>query len=861
MHRTLGIDLGTTNSVVAWMKNGAPEVLPVANDRLSMASAVGVTEDGGLLVGEEALRWLDRDPERVVTSVKRFMGRKFDEPAVQETLSRMGDAASHFSEGGDGGILVRLGPHQYTPVQISAIVLRRLKTDVEARLGVVFDRAVITAPAYFGERQLAATRAAGELAGLHVVRVLVEPTSAALAHGLTRPQDAAPATFVVYDLGGGTFDVSVLNTAPGYLDVMSLGGDNLLGGTDFDDLLATSLKERWQSEKNPHENAKHPPAGEKNPYEDAKNPPEGAKNPHAYVPAPSDDFRLRRAAEQAKIRLSLTTGTDVTVSPLGTHGATLEQHVTRASFEALITPHITKTVGHTTEALSRIDHLPEDVSQVLLVGGSSAIPLVRENLAELFGEDRLRTDIDPMHCVALGAAVQSALLDELTCPSCHTTNPIAADACTACEAALTGAPTIDCPACHVPAPSGSAACPVCAQDLSALTPPPLKATVVECSQCGEENPAAAMLCTLCEEPLPGFAGLKCPRCGMVNSAGLSACSHCDKEFAVSTPLEVTALPFGIQQKDGTLRVLVEAGESYPTDWHVKEFQLTGRRGDMLEILLREGDLQPAHLNDLCASHTYEIEEDFTGTRSLVIRARLNSDRIIDLEFRIDNADWHAVELNRNPLTSKFRGRVLNVHRDYVTYLANWQHELEQAEIAQLEDTERRLRALLAGGSTSGTLDHLLDDARRRREQQDSVRWAAALSALYPRYVPHLVSPDDLESMRRNNTDIRAARREGDLPTAYAIAEEVIARKERLGYDLYRVMSTLASASQGRVSSALARRILDVGTQLQEAAAVGDTAARDAAISRMVDLHKETSRELQQQDVPERQTIRPEGVGG
>ncbi|CAM5453187.1 hypothetical protein GCM10010329_33900 [Streptomyces spiroverticillatus] len=833
MHRTLGIDLGTTNSVVAWMKNGAPEVLPVANDRLSMASAVGVTEDGGLLVGQEALRWLDRDPGRVVTSVKRFMGRKFGEPAVQEALARMGDAAAHFGEGGDGGILIRLGPHQYTPVQISAIILRRLKTDVESRLGVVFDRAVITAPAYFGERQLAATRAAGELAGLHVVRVLVEPTSAALAHGLTRPQDAAPATFVVYDLGGGTFDVSVLNTAPGYLDVMSLGGDNLLGGTDFDDLLAARLKERWQKDKNPQN----------------------------YVPAPTDGHRLRRAAEQAKIRLSQADATDVTVSPLGTQGATLEQRVDRPVLEALIATPIAATVDHTTQALTRIDHLPEDVEQVLLVGGSSSIPLVRENLAAIFGEERLRTDIDPMHCVALGAAVQSAILEELTCPGCHAVNPIEADTCTGCAAPLVGAATVDCPVCHVPAPAGSTTCPVCTTDLSALTPPPVKATVVECSQCGEENPAAAMLCSLCEEPLPGFAGLKCPSCGMVNSAGLSACSHCDKEFAVSTPLEVTALPFGIQQKDGTLRVLVEAGESYPTDWHVKDFQLTGRKGDMLEILLREGDQQPAHLNDLCASHTYEIEEDITGTRSLVIRARLNSDRIIDLEFRIDNAEWHAVKLNRNPLTSKFRGRVLNVHRDYVTYLANWQHELEPAEVAQLEETENRLRALLAGGSTSGTLDHLLDDARRRREQQDTVRWASALSALYPRYVPHLMSTDDLESMRRNNAEIRSLRKDGDLPGAYAVAEEVIALKDRLGYDLYRALSAIASASQGRLSSALARRVLDLAAQLKDAAAANDTATRDATLSRMADLHKEASRELQQQDTPERQTVRPEGVGG
>ncbi|WP_326606708.1 Hsp70 family protein [Streptomyces sp. NBC_01800] len=832
MHRTLGIDLGTTNSVVAWMKNGTPEVIPNADGTYGTPSAVGITEDGGLLVGQEALHWLDRDAARVVSTVKRFMGRNFADEPVQAALARMGDAARGVSEGPDGGVLIRLGKHLYTPVQISAIILRRLKRDAEDRLGVAFDRTVITAPAYFGERQLAATREAGELAGLHVVRVLKEPTSAALAHGLAQPRDSEPATIVVYDLGGGTFDVSVLTSAPGFIDVMAVGGDNLLGGTDFDGNLAAYLKAQLPDDE----------------LQD-------------YLPAPGDDAKLRQAAEQAKIRLSESRKTEVTVSPLGVGGITLEHSTAREAFEELISEAIDNTVRHTTAAVSRASQLPEDVDQVLLVGGSSSIPLVSERLAEVFGEQRLRSDIDPMRCVALGAAIQSALLDELDCADCHSTAPVDANACPGCDAPLTGVATVECPVCHVPAQEGSAACPVCSEDLSGLAAPSLEAAVVECSHCGQENPLTAMACDLCEELLAGHAGLKCPGCGLVNAPGLQACSYCDREFPVSTPMEVTALPFGVQLKDGTLRVLVEADERYPTDWHTKDFHITGNKGDMLEILLWEGSRQPARLNDFCAGHTHEIKEDISGTRPLVIRAKLNNDRLIDLEFRIDNGGWHTAQLNRHPLTNRFRTRVLSVHRDFATFVADWTHSLTAAEQTHLKQTEQTLRALLAGGSASGSLDSLLDDAERQLDRQKSVRWASALAQLYPMYVPGLMSEDEVETMRGHHVAIGAARKAGDLDRAHSIAHEILAIKERLGDHVYRAMSALASASQDRVSSVLRRRIVQAGEALTEAARQGDTARLDAATSRITELYQDVQQELSGQRAPERQAVLPEDATG
>ncbi|MFI8386917.1 Hsp70 family protein [Streptomyces sp. NPDC085540] len=827
MRRTLGIDLGTTNSVVAWLKDGEPEVVSSSPEGAGTPSAVGLTADDGLLVGQEALNWVERDATRVITTVKRLMGRQFKDEKVQQALGRMGDGGPDITEGPDGGVLIRLGEHRYTPVQISAIILRRLKRDAETRLGSEFDRAVITAPAYFGERQIAATREAGRLAGFHVVRVLSEPTSAALAHGVGRAGDEDATTVLVYDLGGGTFDVSILTLMPGVVDVLGVGGDNLLGGTDFDSSLAGHLQGLLDARDAAHE------------------------------ALPGDAAKIRKAAERAKINLSAESSTEVIASPLGASGLVLSETVHRKELEALISDRIEQTVRLTLSTVAGASLRPEDMDQVLLVGGSSVIPLVREQLAEVFGREKLRTDVDPMTCVALGAAVQSALVEELECPGCRAACPLDADACPGCTAALTGAPTVECPTCHVPAAEGTGECPVCAFDLSGLAAERPTPSPVVCGECAEENTPDALECDLCGAELRDGGGLKCAKCALVNRPGLAWCSYCDAELPVAAPSDVTPRPIGVRTSDGTLEILIEAGTRYPTERPVRhDFQVTANPGDMLEIALHEGDLQPAERNDLCGVALYEMTEGAAGTKVLTIAVHLDQDRSIHVEVRLDGAAFSAAAFRRNLMAPEFRRRAREVHGRFQTFLAEWRHELTRAEDTVLNETANALEQVVRGEAPGGSLDMLLEEADVLLVRQQNIRSASALSYRYPEHVADLMPQEDSEAMRRHRTALRVAREAADFEHGHKIADAVMSIRRRLGTDLFQVMNALSFASHNGVNAALQQRIQRAGDQLTEAVRRGDLASADAAKSRITDLYQDVLRALDEFSLPERKTVHP-----
>lgn len=826
MRRTLGIDLGTTNSVVAWLKDGEPEVVSSTPEGGGTPSAVGLTADDGLLVGQEALNWVERDATRVITTVKRLMGRQFKDEKVQRALDRMGEGGPDITEGPDGGVVIRLGEHHYTPVQISAIILRRLKRDAETRLGVEFDRAVITAPAYFGERQIAATREAGRLAGFHVVRVLPEPTSAALAHGLGRAVDEDATTVLVYDLGGGTFDVSILTLMTGVVEVLGVGGDNLLGGTDFDNSLAGRLQELLDA-------------------------------CDAHEALPGDAAKIRKAAERAKIDLSAQSSTEVIVPTLGASGLVLSETVDRKDFEALVSDRVEDTVRLTLSTVAKASLRPEDMDQVLLVGGSSAIPLVRERLAEVFGREKLRTDVDPMTCVALGAAVQSALVEELECPGCRAACPLDADACAECAAPLVGAPTVECPTCHVPAPEGTEECPVCVDNLTGLAAKRPALSPAVCGECAEENDPEALECDLCGAGLRDSGGLKCPNCALVNRPGLVWCSYCNAELPVASPFDVTPRPIGVRTSDGTLEILIEAGTRYPTEQPVRhDFQVTADPGDMLEIALHEGDLQPAERNDLCGVALYEMTEGTAGTKVLTIAVHLDQDRSIHVETRLDGATFSAAAFRRNPMPPEFRRRAREAHGRFQTFLAEWRHELTQAENAVLTETANALQQVVRGEAPGRSLDTLLEEADVLLDRQQDIRSASALSYRYPEHVADLMPQEDLEAMRRHRTALKVAREAADFERGHKIADEVMSIRRRLGPDLFRVMNALSFASHNGVNAALQQRIQKAGDGLTEAVRRGDLAGADAAKSRITDLYQDVRRALNEFGTPERKTVHP-----
>jgi len=367
--RIVGIDLGTTNSLVAYMNGLTPECVPGADGDFLVPSVVSLTRNGEVIVGNPARRALITDPERTVYSVKRLMGRGIEDVTGELKLFP-------FRVAGSGSEVLRLsvGEKVFTPPEISALVLRQLKLNAEAFLGEEIQRAVITVPAYFNDAQRQATRDAGRIAGLEVLRLVNEPTAAALAYGLDKRRQG---TVAVYDLGGGTFDISILKLHDGIFEVLATGGDTHLGGDDIDNLLVKIALEDIASEWK----------------QDLSGIPEAVQ-------------LLRRAVIEAKHELSAL---PVTMIRLEYQGKTYTREIARELFDKLITPIVDRTLGPCRQAMADARVTPETIDEVVLVGGSTRIPLVRSAVERIF-KARPHTELDPDKVVALGAAVQAGIL-------------------------------------------------------------------------------------------------------------------------------------------------------------------------------------------------------------------------------------------------------------------------------------------------------------------------------------------------------------------------------------------------------------------------------------------------------------------
>jgi molecular chaperone DnaK len=376
MPRIVGIDLGTTNSLVAYVeeRTGLPVVIADRDGRRLLPSIVGFTPDG-ILVGEPARRQLARRPADTVYSVKRLMGRGWED--VKDELRYFPFRVLP----GEGVVKLVTGGREVTPPEVSAIVLRALKERAEAHFGEPVERAVITVPAYFNDSQRQATKDAGRIAGLDVVRIVNEPTAASLAYGLHR---LGQGMIAVYDLGGGTFDISLLRVKDGIFEVLATNGDTHLGGDDFDCVLMLWLLEDVQ--------ARHHRELERDCVD------------LAHDAEAMQELRL--AAEAAKIRLSTEDRTTLTL-PLANF--TYHRVITRAEIERLLEPLVAKTLGPCRQALADAGLTPADIDQVVLVGGSTRVPLVRRRVQELFGRAP-HSQLNPDEVVALGAAVQAQIL-------------------------------------------------------------------------------------------------------------------------------------------------------------------------------------------------------------------------------------------------------------------------------------------------------------------------------------------------------------------------------------------------------------------------------------------------------------------
>jgi molecular chaperone DnaK len=376
MSKIIGIDLGTTNSVVAVMQGGEPVVIPNQEGARTTPSVVAITKGGERLVGQVAKRQAVTNPENTVYSIKRFMGRRYDE--VADEMKRI---PYKVVKGEHDDARVEIFGKIYSPPQISAMILGKLKSAAEDFLGEKVQKAVITVPAYFNDAQRQATKQAGEIAGLEVVRIINEPTAAALAYGLDKKTDE---TIAVYDLGGGTFDISVLEVGSGVVEVKSTNGDTHLGGDDIDQRIVDWLIDEFKKEHSI----------------------DLGKDRMALQ-------RLKEAAEKAKIELSQMMETEINL-PFITAGANgpihMQQKLTRTRLEQLMNDLLERSMKPVKQALEDAKLSPNDIQEIVMVGGSTRIPKVQALVRTFFGEKELHKGVNPDEVVAVGAAIQGAVL-------------------------------------------------------------------------------------------------------------------------------------------------------------------------------------------------------------------------------------------------------------------------------------------------------------------------------------------------------------------------------------------------------------------------------------------------------------------
>jgi molecular chaperone DnaK len=378
MAKILGIDLGTTNSAMAIMEGGEPRVLENAEGARTTPSVVAIAKNGERLVGTLAKRQAVTNPKNTIYGIKRFMGHRFSDSAVQRDKEVV---PYDVKEGPDGGVLIHLGEKDYRPEEVSAMILSKLKADAEAKLGEKITEAVITVPAYFDDAQRNATKAAGQVAGLDVKRIINEPTAAALAYGFNKKKDEK---IVVYDFGGGTFDVSILEVGDDVVEVKSTDGDAHMGGRDIDQKIVRYIADEFKK----------------------SNGIDVTKDPLALQ-------RLDDAAEKAKQELSTATTTEINIPYITAAPDGTSQHLlitlSRATLESLAEEYITRSIEITKRALEAANLKAGDINEIVMVGGQTRMPKILEEVKTLFGKEP-NLSVNPDEVVAIGAAIQAGIL-------------------------------------------------------------------------------------------------------------------------------------------------------------------------------------------------------------------------------------------------------------------------------------------------------------------------------------------------------------------------------------------------------------------------------------------------------------------
>ena len=580
---SIGIDLGTTNSVGAFVKKGSePRVVDNHYDGEKITpSIVHLTEHDEWVVGEAARALAGKSPENTVFSIKRFMGRDFDDPTCAKDIK---NAPYKVLGAEKGGVLVSLRGREFTPPEISAFILESVKQSAEAYVGDKVSHAVITVPAYFGTRQKEATRLAGKLAGLNVQLIVPEPTAAALTYGFSS-EESEPRNILVYDLGGGTFDVTVMFTGAGLFRDQGKNGDMHLGGDDFDHKIMDWILEQMRIQKGVDIRA--------------------MKNTAEIM------YKLKEESEKAKKRLSTTTRTQIVIPGLFKADGKfidVECELLRDEFNAMIKPLVERSLDLVDKALNEARTTANDIETVLLVGGSSFVPLVLESIRGKFGDRVTKGETNPMHCVAQGAAIQTVL--------------IKVDEAGEAEA---------------------------------------EKELVQCKDCGSINLKGRKECRRCFSDLKGGKTpvhdgdkkpeFQCPKCGQLNPVGAEKCrnSECNEILpAGGVGVEhKTSHPIGVEIEGDQMEVIIPKGAVYPTEEKFVTVLYTIRPDQRrAQLPVYEGEETVAKKNDylglvegelpagLPLGTNVEVEMSINQNSILVVTASLPDNPNVKIEASI-----------------------------------------------------------------------------------------------------------------------------------------------------------------------------------------------------------------------------------
>jgi len=799
------------------MHRGEPKIVLNRDNRDLTPSIVSRGKRGELLVGVPAKSRALIDPQNTISSIKRFMGRKYADPDVHKALARV---SYRVTEGQDGDVRVWLGDREYTPIEISALILRRLKEDAENREHEKFTRAVITVPAYFGERQVAATREAGRMAGFHVLKIINEPTAAALAYGLNLEQGDDGKIILIYDLGGGTFDISILLMMQGAITVLGIEGDNLLGGDDFDHDITERLLEEAKRQHN--------------------------------LDLSSDRIalqKIRSEAESTKITLSSQEAADIILPALGHEQIDLEIELSRIEFEQMIRPRMERTIDLTHKAIRGSSLTPDNIDNILLVGGSTSIPLSEALLRTVFGDLKIRKNVNPMQCVAVGAAIQTALITDIECPNCQTRNSIQQDTCTQCSVTLYGADKVSCPVCYMPCNPGDPTCWKCGTTLAGTTTPltispsqPETQVDQRCPNCGKPFKPGAATCSICNYVLIEQGGLKCSKCGYLNIQGAIACAKCGIEIA--GPRDITSKPLGIELNDGKMSVIIEKGTGFPTEDLIrKEFKTAVAGQRRLEVAVYEGFDEIAQKNQLCGIVSMPLPPNLPRGAPISIGFGLNGDRMITVVVKLRSGGGEDKHVTFDQFVDPDRLRKIEEHREKLTrFMDRWQNELKEAERQDLQGIVNELES--AGVSNQvKQIEPLIARGDAILEQIIEIRGTDANISNFLFACSKYLSEQQRTMIASWIADLDQARERADWTGAFAISGQIDQDMNQFSDTLHVIARCRICALQDKLSPALSHRVTAALSHLDDGVDKNDKEVVDRGIAELFGLWDNVKSEI------------------